>query len=339
MRAAVLHELGPRVQVLIEMRPVPRPGPGQVLVRVAAAAVNPRDWMIRAGIYPFRMMLPRRPFVMGSDFAGTIETLGRDVHDLTPGQRVFGMQRAFGAFGACAEFVVVGRDLIAPTPDRLGDTEAAGIPLAALTAWHALFRYAALQAGERVLVTGASGGVGMFAVQLAAATGAAVTGVCGAPNMVFVESLGAVEVLDYRRPDFMADHPRWDVVFDAAGRWSYRWFRSRMAAGGRYVTTVPRMPDLGAAVISPVTKMLRPGRPTASLVLVKAGGEPLLDIARRAAAGALQSHVDTVYPLAGINQALDHSRTMHVRGKLVIRIAETDDPASGAQTGATSGNP
>jgi NADPH:quinone reductase-like Zn-dependent oxidoreductase len=278
--------------------------------------------MIRAGIYPFRALLPRGPLVMGSDFAGTVATAGAGVDDLGPGRRVFGMQRTLGGFGAFAEFIAVRRTLVAPIPDQINDVQAAALPLAALTAWQALFRCAGIGVGERVLITGASGGVGAFAVQLAVAAGARVTGVCSAANRTYVSGLGAVNVLDYERPRFAADAPPWDVVFDAAGRWTGAWFRGHMRAGGRFVTTVPRLADVAAALASPLLGMLRPDRPAARIVLVRAGGEPLMDIARRAGEGSLIPHIDTVYPLTEIDRALDHSCTMHVRGKLVLRIAE-----------------
>ncbi len=202
MRAAVLTGYGGVERLELREIPRPEPGAGQLLVRVRAAGVNPIDWKIRQG--KLRLLLPARfPLVLGFDVAGEVVTVGPEVADFAPGDAVHAMLDGRHG-GGYAEYAVVGQAAAALKPEALTWEEAAALPLAALTAWQALRDLADLQPGERVAVTGAAGGVGHFAVQIAAALGARVTAVAGPGHQDLVRRLGAHRTVDYTREDFTA---------------------------------------------------------------------------------------------------------------------------------------
>ena len=166
MKAVFIRRCGGNEVLEYGDLPKPTPGRGEVLVRVRAAAVNPRDWMVRSGTYPFQFTVPRFPVILGGDFAGEVAALGDGVNDFALGERVYGMQRAFGGFGAFAQYVVARQDLLARIPPVLDFEHAAAVPLASLTAWTGLHRDARLRSGQKVLVNGAAGGVGSLRCSL-----------------------------------------------------------------------------------------------------------------------------------------------------------------------------
>jgi D-arabinose 1-dehydrogenase-like Zn-dependent alcohol dehydrogenase len=211
MRAIRQHTLGGPEVLVVEEVPKPEPGPTEVLVRVAAAGVNPVDWKVRAG----GGFLGDPPFTVGWDVAGTVEAVGFGVTWLAPGDRVFGMPR-FPREAACyAEYVVSPSRHLARTPDGLSDVEASAVPLAGLTAWQSLVDTAGVGEGSRVLVLGAAGGVGHLAVQIARARGAWVAGTSSAAKHGFLRELGVDELLDRDEPISVRDV---DVVLDCGGR-------------------------------------------------------------------------------------------------------------------------
>jgi NADPH:quinone reductase-like Zn-dependent oxidoreductase len=194
MRAARFHEYGPAQNLVIEEVPRPEPQAGEVLVRVHAAGVNPVDWKIRRGYLKDFMPVPL-PFTPGLDLAGIVAAVGPDVTTVQPGQAVFG--RGSGAY---AEYAIAPANALAPKPHALSFDQAATIPVGASTAWAAIFDVAGLQAGQRLLVHGAAGGVGLYAVQFGRWAGAEVIGTASAGNVEFVRSLGAQTVVDYTTP-------------------------------------------------------------------------------------------------------------------------------------------
>lgn len=315
MTAAVLERPGAGAVGLREV-PVPSPGPGDLLIRVRAAAVNPRDWMMVSGRYPFSWTLPRRAFVLGADVAGEVAVAGSRVRGFRPGDRVFAMQTLSGGLGAFAPWCVVRASVCARIPQVLSFEAAAGIPLAGLTALQGLGRRLA---GRRILVIGASGGVGHLAVQIARAAGAEVTGVCSGRNTGFVRGLGCQHVIDYERQAFDAGNRRYYRVFDTIGRESPDRCRQVLEPDGCHVTTVPRRAALRRAVADLGLGWL-PGRRPTRLVLVRSSGGHLAELALLAAEGQLECHVDRVWPLSQVDEALAASRTGRARGKLVIRI-------------------
>ncbi len=315
MVAAVLDGCG---SGRVELRPVPVPvpGPHDVLVRVRAAGVNPRDWMMVAGIYPFRFTLPRGPFVLGADLAGEVAAAGASVRGFRPGDRVFAMQTLAGGLGAFAPWCVIKASACARIPEGMSDEAAAGMPLAGLTARQGL---GPGRPGRRVLVIGASGGVGHFAVQIARAEGAWVTGVCSGRNAEFARMLGCHRVIDYERESFATGGARYDLVFDAIGREPPVRCRGVLAPGGSHVTTVPRREALRRAAADLILGRL-PGRLPTRLVLVRSSGRDLSALAGMVTAGRLSTRIEKVWPLDRVAEALAASRTGRTRGKLVLRI-------------------
>ena len=214
MRAAVQHRYGPPSVLESRQVDIPRPGPRDVLVQVGAAAVHPGDYFVMTGEpYVLRLVFGlRRPRqgIPGRDLAGAVAAVGKDVTALRPGEKVFGWSTA----GTLAEYACVPADNLVSVPANLSVVEAAAVPTSALTALQALRDIANVRPGQTVLVTGASGGVGSFAVQIAKALGAEVTGVCSTRNVDLVRSLGADHVVDYTSTDFTRTEKRYDVILD-----------------------------------------------------------------------------------------------------------------------------
>src|SRR5439155_21303837 len=221
MRAAVQHRYGPPSVLESSEVGIPLPGPGDVLVQVGAAAVHPGDYFVMTG-EPYVVRLAfglRRPRhgIPGRDLAGVVAAVGKDVTALRPGDEVFGWSTA----GTLAEYACVPADNLVSVPNNLSVVDAAAVPTSALTALQALRDIANVRPGQTVLVTGASGGVGSFAVQIAKAFGAEVTGVCSTRNVDLVRSLGADLVVDYTLTDFTRTEKRYDVLLDVAGSRSW----------------------------------------------------------------------------------------------------------------------
>lgn len=310
MRAVIYARYGQADVLEVVQLPVPRPRRGQVLVRVHAAALNPKDVVMRRG--KFRMLaggrLPRR---VAYDFAGEVVRAGAGVRGLAPGARVYGMLNGFRA-GAAAEYVVARAGELAPMPRGLSFTEAAAIPLAAQTALQALRDVARVRPGAEVVINGASGGVGTFAVQLARHLGARVTSLSSERNLALCRELGAHEALDYRQADVLAR--RWDVFFDVFGNHTWRRVRPALRPGGVYVQTVPS-PRI---VLDQLATLVTPTR--ARLVVVKSRARDLRELAHLVEAGALRPVVDREYPLEEVRAAQEHLETKHARGKVVLRV-------------------
>ncbi len=314
MRVAEYDRYGGAEVLEVRERPRPVPGPGQVLIRVHAAALNPKDLLIRAG--KFRWLSGRRfPRRTGYDWAGEVAELGRGVDDLAVGERALGMIQAM-AGGACAEYVVAERGELTRCPPGLPWPEAAALPLAGLTALQALRDLARLRPGQRLLINGASGGVGTLAVQVGKALGAHVTAVAGASSGALVAGLGADDVLDHARDDLARPAAPYDVVFDVFGNRSLAALRPALTAHGTYVTTVPSP----RAVVAHLTTRLggRRGR----LVVVRSRTADLDALLALHARGALRAVIDRRYPLAAIADAHRHLGTRHARGKVVLDVTE-----------------
>jgi len=292
---------GPEVLVLEEV-PRPEPGPTEVLVRVAAAGVNPVDWKVRAA----GGLFGDPPFTVGWDVAGTVEEVGYGATWLAPGDRVFGMPR-FPREAACyAEYVVSPSRQLALVPDELDDVAAASIPLAGLTAWQSLVETARVGEGSRVLVLGAAGGVGHFAVQIAKSRGAWVAGTSSPEKHDFVRGLGADEALAKDEPVSAGDV---DVVLDAVG-------------GEVGIGALPALRDGGVVVTVSASAVagLREaagGRVRVEGILVepdRMGMEAL-------AAAGLRPHVEATFPLAEAGAAHALGEQGRTRGKIVLTVA------------------
>jgi NADPH:quinone reductase-like Zn-dependent oxidoreductase len=298
------------------------PGDDEVLVRVRAASVNPLDWHYMRGTpYLGRLEMGlRKPKAvrLGVDFAGTVESVGRNVTQLKPGDDVFG-----GRTGAFAEYLAVRADrAVVVKPPGLTFEEAATMPIAAITALQGLRDRGKLRPGKRVLVNGASGGVGTFAVQIAKAMGAHVTGVCSTRNVELVRSLGADRVIDYTREDFTKGGDRYDVILDNVGNRSLLECRRVLDPGGRYVMVggpsgrwidpLPRV--LGAFVLSRFVSQ------EMGAFLAELNKKDLAILGELVQAGKVKPVIDRRYPLREVPAAIDYLEKGHARGKVVVTV-------------------
>jgi NADPH:quinone reductase-like Zn-dependent oxidoreductase len=322
---AIMHRCygAPGAVLRVESVEKPTPAEGQVLIRVHASSVNPAQWYGTTGQpYLVRLMngigSPQLPRI-GFDVAGVVEAVGPGVTEFAPGDEVFG-----GVAGAFAEYVI-GREkgAIVAKPAELGFEEAAGIPIAAITALQGLRDSGHLAAGQKVLVNGASGGVGQYAVQIAKALGAEVTGVCSTRNVDMVRSLGADHVIDYTREDFTAGSARYDVILDNVGNHSFGDLADVMNAKGTIVVVggSKRGPFLGPIKRVAWSKIV--GYfidPKITFFIARVNKADLNWLADLARAGKLRTVVDRRYALEDTGAALEYLGAGHARGKVVIRV-------------------
>jgi NADPH:quinone reductase-like Zn-dependent oxidoreductase len=313
MRAVVLKRYGPPEVLRLDDYPRPEIGPRDVLIRTHAAAINPIDWRIRSG--SLRFVLPLRlPLVLGYDVSGVVEAVGSQISSLRVGEEVFSfLDRVSG--GGYAEYAVASESVVVPKPQNLSHVEAAALPLAASTALQCLRDFGRLAPGQSVLINGASGGVGSYAVQLAKAMGAEVTGVCSTRNIELVRSLGADHVIDYTAQDFTRQDRQYDVVLDAVAKSSFWACRGILKPRGRFVTDMPTPPNYLAHGL---TALL--GGRQARAMLARPRGDDLRILKRLAEEGKLRPLVDRVFPLDEAAEAHQTSQAGHVRGKLVLQV-------------------
>jgi len=305
MKAVRVHAFGGPDVLKIEQTPRPEPGPGEVLIKVRAAGVNPVDWRVREGYNNHEL-----PLIPGWDVAGVIERTGSGVKGLKTGDQVYGYFD-IARDGAYADYVAVPAAEVVLKPRSLDYTQAAAIPLAALTAWQALFDAGRLRAGQKVLVHGAAGGVGSFAVQLAKWKGAYVIGTASLGNLQFVRDLGANEVIDYTRTRFEDVVHDADMVLDTLGGETQK--RSwRVLKKGGILVSLPSRPSEKEAAAHGVRQAYFNVRPnTAQLTEITA----LVD------SGKLRPVVESVLPLADARLAQEISQAGHTRGKIVLKVA------------------
>lgn len=293
--------------------PFPQPCSGEVLVEVAALSVNPVDWKLRTGA--LRWLGPLRfSAIPCFDFAGHVVTA--KVGPFQTGDRVFGLCRLGQDGAARAALLARPGPLLAATPANVSDDEAAGVPLAGMTALQALNTPRPLMPGERVMIVGASGGVGHYAVQIAKALGGTVAAVCSTPNIDWVRTLGADRVLDYFRGDVDRPVPEFDRVFDAVSLGSFERWRRWLKPEGAYVTLLPR----GDVLLQRLTLPCCARQQARSIFLKPEAGE-LERLAGWMAAGRLRTVIDRVFPFDELLTALQKSRAGHARGKIVVRVA------------------
>lgn len=292
----------------------PEPGPGQILVEVAAASVNPIDWKLRSGALRWIVGAAKLSATPCFDFAGTVRAAGTAVEGFQAGDRVFGM-RPLRGMGTAAEYLAVDAACAAPMPQALSAAEAAGLPLAGLTALQALRYQGGLRAGQRALIIGAAGGVGHYAVQIAKAFGAEVAGVCGTGNAEAVRSLGADLVIDYARDDLNAPLGRFDVILDAAVQLPFSQWRPWLAERGTYISLLPK-PGL---IVQGWALALR-SRQRMRFTGAKPHRADLDTLACLAEAGKLRTWIDSRYPLEQLGLAFERSRSSRARGKIIIHI-------------------
>jgi len=320
MRALRYDRYGPPDVLHVEDVAEPASAADELKVRVRAASLNPLDWKIRAGHMRLIPLFDAPPRGTGTDFAGeVVGSGGGDVAGFYPGARVFGSLSPFRRQGSIAEFVVVAASRIATAPDMLAFDAAAALPIAAGTAVQALADHAQLAGGQRLLLSGAAGGVGHYAIQYAKHVGAHVTAVCSTTNLAFVESLGADRALDYTRDDPLAGGEPYDVVFDAAGVWSWQTCRGVLAPSGVYVNTAPSARAIGTNVVGAAIARLTTRQRVVTLALQ--GGAPMWRrLAELAADGALTPHITRRLAIDDVADAQRAMESGHGRGKLVAML-------------------
>jgi NADPH:quinone reductase-like Zn-dependent oxidoreductase len=345
MKAIVYHDYGSPDVLRLEEIPRPVPKDNQLLVRVRAASVNPLDWHFMEGSpyiarpLAFGLLKPKVTR-LGVDYAGTVEAVGKDVTQFKPGDDVFG-----GRTGAFAEYLCVAADgAVVLKPAVLTFEQAASIPIAAITALQGLRDRGSVQPGQKVLINGASGGVGTYAVQIARTFGAKVTGVCSTRNLDLVRSLGADQVIDYTKDDFTRGDERYDVILDNVGNRSLSECLRVLKPGGKYVliggggvndsrwvgpfVRVIKALLLSRFVSQEMGMMLGDINPKDLTLL----GDLIQD-------GKVKPVIDRVYPLSQVPEAIGYLEQGHARGKVIITM-EPDGGTSGAGgTSAAGGTP
>lgn len=320
MRAATIDRYGPADVITVKEVARPQCGPDEALIAVRAASINPQDWHNLTGT-PLIMRLGnglRRPKVslLGVDVAGVVEAVGENVSKtFSVGDEVFGA----GA-GTFAEYVSVKGDRLVHKPAHLSFKEAAAVAVGALTAMQGLRDHGRIARGQRVLINGASGGVGTYAVQLAKHFGAEVTGVCSTRNVEMVRELGADHVIDYSKDDFTAQAKQYDLIFDAVGNRKMSHYKRCLSPAGCYVViTGPKRPILG-----PLSHMLKAflafkvGTRRAAPFIAAINHSDLELCQTLLASGEMRSVIDAVYPLDNIAEAFHHLETGHARGKIIV---------------------
>ena len=308
MKAIRIHAYGGPEQLRYEDAPVPQAGKGEVLVRVRAASVNPIDYKLASGA--FRQVMPVSfPWIPGGDFSGVVEEVGQDITGFGKGEAVYGDTPGGGAYAA---FAATGTDALARKPQKLNFIEAASVPLAGQTAWQALFDHGHLQSGQTVLIHGAAGGVGTFAIQLAHWKGARVLATASAANLEYLRSLGAVVAIDYKATRFKAVAKDVDLVLDLIGGETQQRSFAVLKPGG-YLVSVVQPPSQELAAKHRVHAVIMRMQPwTANLE----------QLARLLDAGTIRTVVTKTYPLSQAREAWKDIMSGHTRGKIVLEVPE-----------------
>jgi NADPH:quinone reductase-like Zn-dependent oxidoreductase len=315
MRAMLYRAYGGRDRLEAAELPRPVPTANQVLVRVHASSVNPIDWKRASG--GLRLIMPASfPLVPGFDIAGEVAAVGAGVTAFSVGTRVHARIGELSG-GASAEYAVAGVDVVAAMPEGLDYADAAGLPLAGMTALQGLRDQGSMPlegSKDRILIVGASGGVGHFAVQIARAAGATVVGVCSGRNAALVTSLGAHEVLDYTRPDPYRGQAPFDIVLDAVASDPATWL-PLLGPGGRYASCVPAPNTLLRSAINVFTSK------KVKAVMLKSRATDLRILDRLIEEKKLRVVIDSRFPLADLSAAWERSMSGRATGKIIIDVA------------------
>lgn len=322
MKAVVFTEYGSPDVLRIEDIEKPHPKPGEILIKIHASSVNAGDWhLLRADPFLVRLafgLFKPKVNVLGADVAGRVEAVGDGATTFVPGDAVFADLSNCG-FGTFAEYVCAPEEMVARKPESLSFEEAAAVPAAAVTALQALRDKGKLQAGQRVLINGASGGVGTYAVQIAKALGAEVTGVCSGRNLDRVRALGADHVIDYRAEDFTRNGQSYDLILAANGFHSIFDYKRALTRNGIYVssggTTAQFFQSL---LLGPIISLLT--SKTMGPTLVSPNGVDLATVGGLIDAGKVSPVIDRRFPLEEVPEAIRFMEKEHTQGKLVITV-------------------
>ncbi len=324
MKALMRHKYGSPAVLHVEEIQKPTPRDDEVLVKIEAASVNPLDWHFLRGEPRFARLtlglFRPKAKVLGADISGRVEAVGNDVKNFQAGDEVFGSLFG-GRLGGFAEYVCTGEEGIAQKPANMGHDQAAAVPTAAVTALQALRKRGEIRPGQTVLVNGASGGVGTFAVQIAKHLGAEVTGVCSTKNIEMVRSIGAGHVIDYTQEEFTRTGAGYDLIIDAVGNRSVRDLKRALSAHGACV--IVGFSSFGlllqGAILGPAMSR-RHGRRLGLMGTVKVTAEDLESMSQLLSTGAVKPVIHERYSLEDAPDAVRQLELGHVPGKLVITM-------------------
>jgi len=321
MKAIVYHKYGSPDVLELEEAKKPVPEDDEVLIKVHAASVNAYDWhFLTADIFLIRLMggglLRPKSTRLGADIAGRVEAVGRNVKQFQPGDEIFGMVR-----GGFAEYACAPENVLALKPVNLSFEEAAAVPMAAVTALQGLRDTGQIQPGQKVLINGASGGVGTFAVQIATSFGAEVTAVCSTRNLEQSRSLGADHVIDYTKEDFTRSGQQYDLIFAANGYHSLSAYKRALTPKGKYVMAGGSKSQIFQAMLMG-SWMSESGGKTMGGVSAKRSQEDLVFLKELVEAGKVVPVIDRRYPLRETAEALRYLGEGHARGKIVITMED-----------------
>jgi len=323
MRAIVYEEYGSPDVLNFQEVEKPAPMEDEVLVKVHAASVNAADWHIMRADPPlvrlmgFGLLRPKYK-ILGADVAGRVEAVGRNVTQFQPGDEIFGDLSGDG-FGGFAEFVCASEDALASKPAKVSFEEAAAVPLAAVTALQGLRDKGQIQQGQKVLINGASGGVGTFAVQIAKSFGAEVTGVCSTSKVDMVRSIGADHVIDYTQEDFTKNGQHYNLILAANGYHPILDYKRALGPEGTYVMTGGSGAQMFQSMtLGPILSMT--GNKKLGNLSMKANKGDLIFMKGLLEAGEVTPVIDRTYPLAEVPEAMRYLEEGHARGKVVITV-------------------
>jgi NADPH:quinone reductase-like Zn-dependent oxidoreductase len=311
---------------VLQFKEVEKPAPtdGQIMVKIYAASANPLDWhLMRASPFLARLAgglrKPKDPR-LGADFAGRVEAVGANVAQFQPGDEVFG-----ASTGAFAEYICVAESEVALKPANLSFEQAAAVPVAATTALQGLRDTGQIHTGQRVLVNGASGGVGTFAVQIARAFGTEVTGVCSTRNLDMVRSIGADHAIDYMKEDFTRTGQHYDLIYDAVGNRSVSAYRRALNPGGTCVvagfTSLPRLFE--HMLLGPLRSKIG-DKKVGLMGTAQIKQKDLVSLRELLEAGKVTPVIDRRYSLREVPEAIRYLEAKHARGKVVITVDQND---------------
>jgi NADPH:quinone reductase-like Zn-dependent oxidoreductase len=321
MKAVVYTKYGPPDVLKLTDIPKPIPGDNEVLIKVHAASLNAADWrLLRAKPFLVRLMglglLKPKNKILGADLAGRVEAIGRNVRQFKPGDEVFGDIFGTGS-GSLAEYVCAPENVLASKPTRISFEAAAAVPLAGVTALQGLRDKGKIQPGQQVLVNGASGGVGTYAVQIAKSFGAEVTAVCSTGKIDLMRSLGADHIIDYTREDFTRNGQSYDLIFAANGFHPISDYKRALSPKGIYVMAGGSMAQMfQAMLLGPLISML--GTKKMYIVSAKSNQTDLLVLKDLLETGKIVPVIDRRYPLSEVPDAFRYLEAGHARGKVVI---------------------
>lgn len=327
MKCAVINEYGDSNSFSIESNfPEPIPADNQVKIQIKAAGVNPLDYRIRNG--ELKLFIPSQfPMILGNDMAGVVTAIGKDITRFKIGDRVFGLldaneypsNRGFAKPGCYAEFAVSRENTLSKIPDDVGFISAAATPLAALTAYQALHSIVKLKAGQSLLINGASGGVGTFAIQIAKAMGLKVTAVCSAQKIDLLQSLGADDCIDYKAERLERSEKRFDLIYDVVANQSYSKLKHLLNPNGSYISNVANVSTILSGLSNKCFSFLNV-RQHNFHAWVKSSGKDLDAIASLLTNNEVTPVIDEVFPLDQVGAAHELIQSGHTTGKIVLDI-------------------